>query len=680
MSDSLDRYRKKRDFSKTREPAPGRQGARTTSRAFVVHRHAARRLHYDLRIEVEGVLSSWAVPKGFSYDPREKRLAVRTEDHPIEYEDFSGAIPKGEYGAGSMTIWDRGHYELKLADTPREAIDKGEVKLILSGRRLRGEWHLVKTNQGKDTWLLFKSKDVYAGKGRDALLAIDLDEAPEKVFPRTLRVMEPGGTREPFRDPSWVFEMGFEGKRVQLAKRNETITWRGVRARLPRLEREALRLRAENALIDGVLVTLDEKQRPCPLELERALATGSENVFFYAFDLPYYQDYDLRSLPLLRRKELLRATLPQNTHLLYVDHVLGEGEKLVDAVRAAGLHHVIAKRADAPYVAGPDARWVDVPLDRDPTHCEKSVTEVLESRRKKPRGRSPYTNVGKVYWPAEGITKGELIAHYEAVAEFLLPHLHERPVHLNRFPEGIDGPSFYQRQPHEDFPTWIETEILSDSPGGEAHGHMICNHRDALLYLVNLGSIDLHPWLSRRGTPDSPDWSIIDLDPKDAPFQHVVRIAQTIGKLLHGIGLRPLLKTSGSTGLHIYVPLREGYTYEQSRTFAEIVARIIVREHRDIATVERHMGHRQGRVYVDYGQNRRGQTVVPPYVARPVPGATVSTPLLWDELGPSLDRSVFNLRTIRDRVASVGDLFRDALTDRQDLTGPLTELTRQLAN
>ena len=681
MSDSLDRYRKKRDFDKTREPAPAKVRRSSADRkpVYVIHRHSARRLHYDLRIEVDGVLSSWAVPKGFSYDPRNKHLAVRTEDHPIEYEHFSGHIPQGEYGAGSMTIWDRGTYDIVLANTAKEAIQSGELKLILYGRRLRGEFHLVKTKQGENTWLLFKSKDRYAAKGRDAALGLDLTKAPEANFPRTVTKMEPGERGDAFHDPEWIFEMQFVGKRLLVAKRGDEVKLRSLRKRLPELERAALKLRAENALLDGMLVALDEGQRPCVTSLEEALQEGAtERIQYYAFDLLYYEDYDLRGLPLLRRKEVLRHILPDPGALLYVDHVLGEGTKLADAVEAAGLRGMIAKHIESSYIAGEDASWRSIRIAARKNEVHATLTKALERRARRPRKKSPYKNLNKVFWPAEGITKGDLIAHYERVAELILPYLYERPVHLNRFPDGIEGQSFYQRQPHEDFPAWIDTEIISDSRDGEAHGHMVCNSRDALMYLINLGSIDLHPWLSRRRTPNEPDFAVIDLDPKEAPFQNVVRIAIAVGKLLIGIGLRPLLKTSGASGLHIYVPLVPGYTYQHSRTFCEIVARIMVRDLPQIATIERHMGSRQGKVYVDYGQNRRGQTVVPPYVLRPVPGAGCSTPLHWDELTPSLDRAQFNIHTIGPRIESHGDLFAAALTDKQQLDGALTELGKQL--
>ena len=677
---SIDDYRSKRDFGETPEPAPGKPGKRHGPPVFVVHRHEASRLHYDLRLEFEGALCSWAVPKGFSFDPTVKHLAVRTEDHPIEYEDFDGIIPAGQYGAGSMTIWDKGTYELVVEPDWEKSMAKGEVKLLLHGRRLRGEWHMVKTMQAEDSWLLFKSKDAYSGPARDSALGVDLSNAIQTELPRRISRMEPAESAAPFSDPGWLFEMEFAGKRVFAEKRGADVSFRGVTRSLPGLEKEVREWHAENALVEGVIVVLDDKERPSKPLLDAHLAGKSEaRLWFYAFDLLYYDEFDLRPLALIQRKTGLRAVLGEAGSVLYLDHVSGEGEELVAAVAGAGLTGVIAKRADAPYSAGETSDWKRVHADVDDTALALEVSEAIARTSHAPRkSRVKFTNLDKIYWPAESFTKGDLIAWYECAAEYLLPYLKERPVHMNRFPDGIEGKSFYQRQRNVAVPDWIETELIQSNSKEEALPQIICNSRDSLLCLANLGSIDLHPWLSRRGTLDSPDFVVIDLDPKEAPFFDVVKIARITGRLLRGVGLRPLLKTSGSTGLHIYVPLSPGYTYDQSRMFCEGVARIVCRELPDIATVERAISSRGRKVYVDYGQNRRGQTVVPPYVVRPVPGATVSAPLFWDELDSKLRMSQFTMQSMPARLEEHGDLFRDALTDPQDLLPAIEKLQEHL--
>lgn len=682
VSDPLADYRQKRDFGQTPEPAPAPPAARSDD-TFVVHRHEARQLHYDLRLEHAGVLKSWAVPRGFSYDPAVKRLAVRTEDHPLEYEHFHGRIPKGQYGAGTMTIWDRGRYELVRMPSWDEALAMGELKIVLHGRRLRGEWHLVRTQQAPNSWLLFKSRDRYAGPDRDSALGIDLDAAPAAPLTVPLEAMRWQRARAPFRDPGWLFEMEFAGRRAFATKRGDDVALTGV-ADVPAAVRDGLlALRCENALLDGVLVAVDAGGKPCRDALARALAGGGDGraaVSFYAFDLLHWEDYDLKVLPLVDRKAALRAIAPQHAGLLFVDHVAGDGPALLEAIAAAGLPAAIGKRAASPWVEGASADWVRMAVGA----AAAAVGDGAADGDAAPAARPPAigarvkpTNLGKVYWPAEGFTKGDLLAYYHAVAEFLLPHLQNHPLHLNRFPDGIDGKSFYQREAKAGTPDWVRTVPIPND--GELVPHHVVDDLDTLLYVVNLGSIDLHPWLSRTGSLDEPDWAVIDLDPKGAPWQHVVRIARAAGKLLRGIGLRPLLKTSGKTGMHVFVPLRPGYTYDHSKLFCEAVARVLVRDLKEIATVERLPQHRDGKVYVDFLQNRRSQTIVPPYSVRPVRGAQVSAPLSWDELeDSSLTPARFTIQTMPQRAAERGDLFLKALTDGQDLLPAIAALEQVL--
>ena len=674
-ADSLGRYDDKRDFERTPEP-PAKRPRRKKGAPpiFVVHRHEARRLHYDLRLERQGVLLSWAVPKGFSYDPADKHLAVRTEDHPLEYEDFHGVIPKGEYGAGTMQIWDRGRVTYLNGEGGPEL---GEVKIVLRGRRLRGEWHLVQTKQGPNTWLLFKSRDRYAGVRRDSVLGADLSKANETSLPKKLVPMEPGAEAQPFTDTQWLFEARFAGTRVLARKDGDEVALVGE-ARAPSgVLADLAKIRAERALVDGVLVALDEHERPSKALLEERLSAGGAGVVFHAVDLLHFEDYDLRPLPTLERKAALRGLLPPLAHVLFTDHVLGRGEALVEAVRAAGLPGVIAKRADAPYTSGPSVDWRAIAVASSADASAPVAVRKALKRSAKERGRSrvTFSNLDKVYWPAEGFSKGDLLAYYEQIADVLLPYLRGRPVHLNRFPDGITGKSFYQKEAKEGTPEWVRTiEIGSKSRGEKKLRYMVCDERDTLLYLINLGSIDLHPWMSRVESQESPDWAVIDLDPKEAPFTDVIRIAREVGRLFRGIGLKPYLKTSGSTGLHVFVGLKPGYTYQQSEMFCEGVARIVARDLPEIATVERSIAERGGKVYIDFGQNRKGQTVVPPYVVRPVRGATVSTPLAWDELEGDLSIAHFTIQNVPERLERLGDLFRPVLSEPQDLAPAIEAL------
>jgi bifunctional non-homologous end joining protein LigD len=683
MGNDLRDYRKKRDFARTPEPAPAVDSRRPPGAAFVVHRHEATRLHYDLRLESEGVLASFAVPRGFSYLLGDLRLAVRTEDHPLEYLDFHGVIPAGEYGAGTMTIWDAGTYVSLLGDL-REGLEAGKLELRLDGRRLHGEWHLVRKTEKE--WLLLKGRDVYARKEGDAVWPLDLDlaAAERRPPPRRPRPMRPRDEAAPFSDPDWVFELRFDGRRVFAEKRDDEARLLDAAAgRLlanpPEEVLEAIRgLRAEAAVVDGVLVALDESERPSRELLDRRLAGESDApVQLQAFDLLQMDAWSLRALPLLERKRLLAALRPPSAALVWVDHVVGEGERLAEVVAAAGLPGAIAKEASSRYRGGPSRAWRRIAVE--PREAAKPLSEVLAVPDRTGSGRVKYGNVDKVFWPESGLTKGDLLRYYERVAEFLLPHLHERPIHMRRFPDGIEGKSFYHKDVPDHAPEWIETEPIESGDEGRTIRYVVCNDRDTLLWLANLGSVDLHPWMSRRGSLDAPDYVVLDLDPDGTPFPTVVRIARLLGRLLRGVGIRPHVKTSGASGMHVVVPLEPRYTYDQARLFAEMIARTIAKDHEDICTLERSTARRRGRVYLDVLQNRRGQTVVPPYVARPVPAASVSMPLDWDELDGDLDPAAFTILNAAERIATRGDLARGLLDDRQPLEPAIEAFAKRFA-
>ncbi len=718
----LDDYRGKRDFGRTPEPAGGAGPSSAGATRFVVHRHEARNLHYDLRLEHEGALLSFAVPKGFSDRPADKRLAVRTEDHPLEYLTFAGRIPEGEYGAGAMTVWDEGTVRWLPDDDAAAALREGELKLLLDGRRLRGEWHLVRTKPDERHWLLFKSKDRYVGPGRDAARRVDLSAAPRAPLPKRVRRAEPAETVAPFTDPERLYELDLDGRRVLVetdlppdgpatrgataarigggprgassreasaargassreasAARGATgVRFRGLRggraALAPVVDALAL-LRARRALLDGVLVVQGPDDRPDRALLDEVLAgRASGDLLLYLFDVLHDDGLDLRPLPLRDRKAVLRDMLPEDPGpLLFLDHVVGAGEELARATAAAGLPGLVAKRADAPWRGGPTDDWSRVRVPSADATSRGSVRERLRldaDARPAPRVSNP----DKLLWPEDGVTKQDLVDWYAGVADVLLPYLADRPVHMDRRPDGIHGKAFYQRHVTESLPDLLATVEIAGRDDPAPKPHFVCGDVASLLALANLASIDLHPWHSRVGSLESPDWAVIDLDPKGAPFAHVVRLAKDVGRLLRGIGLRPLLKTSGKTGLHVYVPLAEGYGYETVRMFCEAVARLVARSRPEIATVERSLAARGGRVYVDFGQNRRGATVVPPYVPRPVPGATVSAPLAWDELETDLTPADFTIRTMPDRLAERGDLFAPLLTDRQELEPALARL------
>jgi bifunctional non-homologous end joining protein LigD len=286
-----------------------------------------------------------------------------------------------------------------------------------------------------------------------------------------------------------------------------------------------------------------------------------------------------------------------------------------------------------------------------------------------------FTNLKKTYWPADKYTKGNLIDYYRAVSKWMLPYLANRPVVLTRFPDGIDGKSFYQKDAPVFAPDWMRTVPIWSEDTQREIRYFICDDEEALLYLANMGSIPLHVWASRDGSLELPDWCVIDLDPKEAPFSDVIRCAQVLRRVCESIGLPSYVKTTGKTGLHILLPLGRQCTYEQSRMLGELLARVVLRELADIATITRHVTKRGDKVYLDYLQNRHGQTIVAPFSVRPLPGATVSMPLLWDEVNSSLDPRKFTIMTALDRMDQLAtDPVSAVLESRPDLSEVLNRL------
>ena len=619
---------------------------------------------------------------------------MRTEDHPLAYLDFHGVISAGEYGGGTMVIWDRGRYEITEGGGEGGAAGVAAGKLVvrLRGRKLRGDWHLVKTKRGADEWLLFKGRDRYARSESERPPFFELAEAvPWSGEPLPLPVRPQQDTR-PFSHRGFLFEPEMEGLPVFLERAGGRVRLRPAEAgpalpelpELPELAVEADSFRAEEFLAYGVLVATDAAERPAAARLAaRFGGDDSIPVSLYLFDLLRYDEWDIRRAPLLERKQLLRSLMVQSSRLLYGEHVSVRGEEFHAACEAAGLSGSLARRADSPYpgVAPPSSPGngpgpheipdcVRIPREAPGAPAaDDHVLAGLSRRRAEREAARPIrlTNLDKVFWPEPGYTKGDLIRYYDRVAEHLLPYLHERPAHLLRMPDGVGGKAFYQKDLPEHTPDWIETEEIASGSRGETIRFLIVNDASALLFAANLGSIDIHPWLSIRGRLDRPDWALFDLDPGGGPFSEVVRLARAFGKVLRGIGLRPLVKTSGASGLHIQVPLEPIYPYEIVRQFCEAVSTHIAAEHPEIATVERTVSRRGGKVYLDYLQNRRGQTVVPAYAARPVPAASVSAPLDWDELNGDLSPGQFTIRTMPDRLDRLGDLFAGALHDRQPL-------------
>ncbi len=837
-TDKLASYRAKRAAGAT--PEPFGAGAERPG-LFVVQQHAARRLHYDFRLEIGGVLRSWAVPKGPSLDPADKRLAVATEDHPVEYADFEGVIPAGNYGAGAVIVWDRGLAVHEL--DPEEGVDGGKLLFELRGHKLRGLWTLVKTKRGEREWLLIKKPDAAAtGESADALgresvfsglsvaeLADGHRRAEEirdeltrlsaprrRLRPARVKAMLARLEPRPFSRPGWLFELKYDGYRVIAAREEEnggraraSLRYRSGRdatAVFPDLARALAALPYSSLVMDGEAVVLDEQARPSfgllqqrarlarPRDLERAAVRLPATLFL--FDLLGFEGFDLRPLPLAERKRLLARVLPRAGPLRYADHVEERGEDLFEEVRKAGLEGIVGKRADSAYrgrrssswlkiraarsgdfavvgftrpkgsragfgalhlavlaggrlvyagrvgsgfnagqleeirarlepdltpeprfcgaaPAGNEHRWVEprvvvevrysewtraaqlrhpvflaVRDDKRVEDCERddlppeAVPEPAADAGVEPPAAAPEVEVSrpeKVFWPDEGYTKGDLVAYYRAIAPWLLPYLRDRPLVLDRYPDGIRGKSFFQKNAPDFTPGWVRTASIWSEDASRETLFFVCDDVETLVYLVNLGAIPIHVWASRAGEPQRPDWSILDLDAKEAPFAAAVGVARALRRLCRSIDLPCFVKTSGASGLHVLVPLGGRCTFAQSRQLAEILGRLAAQELPEIATVSRSKSARRGRVYVDCLQNGYGKLLVAPLSARPLPGAPVSMPLSWREVGPRLDPKKYTIRTAPARLKRLKrEPLAPVLAAAPDLEAALARLAERL--
>ena len=615
----LDEYRRKRDPTKTPEPfgaAPVEGAPR-----FVVQRHSARRLHYDLRLECDGVLASWAVPKGLPLDRGSRRRAIHTEDHPLEYLDFHGVIPKGEYGAGVMDVYDTGRYELV------ERGNSGSLTFRLDGERLRGTWSLVPAHlEGEEkNWLLIRRD----GEQR----------ARPTLVPMTATV-----ATEPPRGRGWLYEASLDGERVL--------------ARLHEGEPELLDVRGHD---------VTERHRALGQRLGRALrtfdcvvdGTVSAGVFFVS-DLLEVEGESLLARTLAERRALLEALLDPTEKAVRLSETFEDGKALLAAARAQGLRGVVSKRAASPYVPGArSADWVEAVADPEP---EVRETELRRGQRTVRLSRLDY-----LWWPETGVRKLDLVEYYREIAPVLLPHLRGRPFTLKRYLNGPNAPFEWVKDAPPELPDWVRRcRLPAKSRGGEIVEYPLVEDELALVWMVDYGCVDLHLWFSRCDRPSRPDYVLFDLDPAQVGFADVVEAALLLRQALDALGLESFVRTSGGDGLHVQVPVTRRYSYEGTRRFAEIVADALVRARPDLVTVSRDVRRRRG-VFIDTKMNGEGMTIASVYSARPLAGPTVATPLAWDELTPSLDPTAFSLRTVLARVAERGDLHADLLGTPQRL-------------
>jgi bifunctional non-homologous end joining protein LigD len=835
---SLEAYRRKRDPERTPEPFGGRPS--TGLPLFVVQEHAARRLHYDLRLEMDGALKSWAVPKGPSVRVGEKRLAVHVEDHPLEYARFEGVIPPDNYGAGAVIVWDLGRYRSFKDDDLATQYARGKLEIDFLGHKMRGRWTLVRLAKSEKDWLLLKKadgaasdeelidryrrsvisgltveqiRDVAAVRASVRRRLAALGARPGDVSARTQAFMLAGSAEKPPSGKGWLFEIKYDGVRVMAERDGETVALWGrnrqsITTRYPEIAQALGALPFERFVIDGEIVALDDDGRPSfhrlqariGLKTARDVEAGVAAVPVEAifFDCLALEGVDLRALALTERKACLNLLLPPLGTVRYGDHVREHGAAFFQAASEQRLEGIVAKRAASRYVGGRSSEWIKVKAQRrqefviggytDPRGsrslfgalhlglydgdrlvyvskvgagfdeqalrqvwnalqplrradvpfaegapsgrghhwvqpvlvCEVRFSDwtpdggirhptflglrpdkpARDCRREDQRARAPrpvafvavparheapgeardvrITNPAKVFWPAEGYTKADLIAYYDAVAPRLLPYLKDRPLVLTRYPDGIGGKSFFQKDAPDFVPSWVHTERIYSKDAGREINYFIVNDAETLRYVVNLGTIPLHLWSSRLGSLDAPDWLVLDLDPKGAPFADVVRVARALHAILDDIALPHYAKTSGSTGLHVLVPLGAAYSHEEARTFARLIGMLALEAAPDLATLARPIKARGGKVYVDYVQNGHGRTIVAPFSVRPLPGAPVSCPLRWGEVTARLDPSHFTIATVPHRFARMRDPVAATLSRTIDMAAAIRRIDRRL--
>lgn len=820
ITEPLAKYKAKRDFAKTAEPS-GATAKRPLSAKgaakplqFVIQKHWASRLHYDLRLEMDGVMVSWAVPKGPSFDPKVKSLAIHVEDHPLDYNTFEGTIPKGEYGGGKVIIWDRGTWE-PVGD-PREGLAKGKIMFHLQGQKLAGLWELVRISKPgekkQDQWMLFKKRGdawVRASTEYDVITAL-----PDSVVEIPLGLAknrEPdAGTRasaaaaslplaiarksrmpaklEPqlatlvssVPEGDWIIETKFDGYRilarvegdeVRLFTRNGN-DWTD---RLQGIADAVARLGVTRAWIDGEIVVLNDAGLPDFNRLQNAIDKArTRDIVFFAFDLPYLGDQDLRDVPLSARRQLLKELLDKraNSVARFSPAFEVAPSQLLGAACEMGLEGLMVKRADAPYVSGrndswlklkcqhrqefvvlgfndrtgapkevgslllgyydagkllaagsvgtgwdalmgaqlhrrlaklevPDSpvdeaefkpgrwskrkvgaeRWVRPSLvvevafgdwtpDKRIRHAvfrgirtDKPAKMVTRERAKAPRttttsavaaktkaaasnAKVKITHPDRVIDPSTGLRKIDLVRYYESVAEWMLPHLRDRPTSLVRAPTGITGQLFFQKHPDSKMPGLKEL----DPALWPAHEALLAvGSKEALVSAAQMNVVEFHTWNSRVARINQPDRFVLDLDPGEGVTWPMLQdAAQLTRVMLAELGLECWLKTSGGKGLHVVVPITPKHNYTEVKAFSQEVAQHMARVIPSKFVAVMGGRNRVGKIFIDYLRNGHGQTTACAFSARSHPGMGVSMPVGWEQLEELKGGAQWTIATARD--------------------------------
>ncbi|HEV7585808.1 MAG TPA: DNA ligase D [Solirubrobacteraceae bacterium] len=795
----LSGYRGKRDFASTPEPT-GDEAVATGRPRFVIQEHSATRLHWDLRLERDGALASFAIPKGLPEAPKDNRLAVRTEDHPLEYLDFKGEIPKGQYGAGTMKIWDRGTYDC-LKWEPRK------IEVWLHGERLDARYALfpIDKDEQPKNWMIHRM---------DPPADPDREPMPAHVKPMLARQGE-----LPADQSNWAFEVKWDGVRAIAYSqpgelRLESRNLKDITDSYPELARLNRALSSHSAVLDGEIVAFDQEGRPSFGALQPRMHVGSRAqakrlaaatpVTYVIFDLLWLDGHSLMGLPYTDRRERLAELQLSGERWQTPEHVIGEGSALLEVTRRQDLEGIVAKRLSSTYQPGARTRdWIKVksfgrqefviggwlpgkgrrrdsigalllgvyepdgrlryvgrvgtgfgekelerlaallsPLQRDgspfdagekppreavfveprlvaevefrewtrggnlrqPSYKglreDKRAEEVVREDRKgavpgeepaeeqatlslpaKPaksalvaiEGRElKLSNLEKVLYPATGFSKRDLIEYYAAIAPTILPHLQGRALTVTRWPDGVQGKSFFQKQTPAHAPDWVRTVTLPSER--KPIDYTLVEDLATLVWLANLAAIELHTPLARAEDVERPTMLVFDLDPgAPATIVECCRVARQLQGMFENLGLQSFAKTSGSKGLQLYVPLNSpDVTFAQTKPFAKAVAELLEAAEPDLVVSRMTKARRAGKVLIDWSQNDRNKTTVCVYSLRATERPTASTPLDWDEVAAALDAGdpemlAFEAHTVRERIAERGDLFAPVLSVVQTL-------------
>jgi bifunctional non-homologous end joining protein LigD len=723
--DGLGEYERKRDFESTPEPAPKRRRRKQSAARFVVQEHSARRLHWDLRLEHDGVAASWAIPNGVPEDPSENRKAVRTEDHPLEYLEFEGEIPKGEYGAGTMRIWDRGTYEL-------EKWEAEKVMVRFEGERLRGRYALFRAGKEKKDWMIHR---------------IDPPTEERDPFPERLVPMLAKLAPLPAVDEGWAAEVKWDGVRaiaycrpgrIELQTRNLNV----VTAQYPEVRRLSRQLGARDAVLDGELVAFDEDGRPSFERLQQRIHQTDANVVrrrmkshpvtYVLFDLLYLDGEDLLGEPYTRRRQLLEELGLEGESWQTPGYSVGHAEQLLAASAEQRLEGIVLKRLDSRYAPGKrSGSWLKVKtVGRQELaiggwvpgegrrrnrigalllgafdaagqlryagkvgtgFSERDLDELLKRLRPLARDTNPFAGrrgprdanhvepqlVAEIEFremTAEGMVRhGSFKGLREDKAaeevRIELPEAAPASAPGGGAPSGGGGAAEWYAQIGEALLPHLRGRRL-EVPGGDA---VVVEDLEGLLGAVGAGATELRVPLSFAAEPECPTAVVLELLPgAPAGPLECAQAALWIRGMLEQLGLRSYAKTSGPKGIQVHLPLNTEATYELTKPFARAVAETLEAKFGE-RIVARRSPKRAGRVLVDWSPNDRGKTVSCVY-SLPAKGRAVSTPVEWAELEAALeagdaDGLVFDRAEVLRRLEQRGDLFAPLLSEKQALPG-----------